>query len=232
MNTMEKYIIWLKVIIKHEYYDEKACPLALAPAPETACFLDKYHIKIRRLDNTWMLYGTQRKVDFIRRDLPYLTFELRPTQDAFYYVSKPLNAHQNADYQITKDKKNRVWHSIMIPIIQQETSVCIESQEKYFEYILFPREGREHVDHIQVKEERDRIRFQEQKKIEWIDQSAAYQIISTEKVKLKQRYSYKIQVKKKMKEGEKVVSRSIPAPLPNQLSVTNPSETITAYFNL
>ncbi len=234
---METYKIWFYITVSHEYYLEEGCPVSLTPAADTKGFFCKYGILFKRqAADKWavLINGRYSLKELLMYNIySGLSFELRPDDKIFYYLSGDI--YQDGTFSVKDLNIPRVWKTIKVDLeylidkAPEEVNIRISSVYKYYEYIFIPKYTRENIK-IKLKEERARIRFGNVEKIKFPGVPFAFRFVSEDKIKLSLSNSLKFQLWETRDGGERLISGCVPEPSPDECSVSDPKDVLASYF--
>lgn len=236
MGKSEKYKPWLTLTTLHEYYVRASCPVSIEPSPETDLIFRKHNMLfIKQQGAQWKLYVEN---EFDPNDLLIneykLIFALYPQSEKFYYLSENPTAENDA-FTLHEAPLSKAWKNVELNLRHiinsdlQKIDIVITSPERYLEYICIPKYHSVNTK-LRLTEERNRMTFHEEEFQPIAAIETAFRFVSTEKIKLSEDYNLKMQLWEIRESGERLISHSIPNPQPNELSLTNPKDTITTYF--
>lgn len=240
MNRGEHYEAWIHLAIRHEYYGDGTCPVTLVPSLKTKFFLDKAGVLFRTTGkNKWVLAKrtgelANRQWELLQGELDLL-FELCPTSDRFYYLSRVEESAKEPYFQFKDSSHAGVWKTVEIAPdwaaskTGAEVNIKIATERKFWEYILIPKYNTSSLQ-LKLEEYRDKIQFEEVEKLELLDEPEVFRFRSTEAIKLNQIYDYTVKLSEIRANGERIISDRIPIPQPEQVSVISPRDTLTTYF--
>lgn len=233
---MTTFSIWFSILLSHEYYVKRSCPLSLIPSEQTEKFFKRRTLLFLHQDaNKWLvLKDADCPVEELSDvDFPFLSLGLRPAEKEFYYVSGAIK--ENHLFTVTEQKSPGDWKvleistDLLIREKAEEVRIEIESVRKFQEYILIPKYQRADTK-IKLVEEREKIRFRETGKVLLPGISGALRFVTEEEVKLVQGNDFKIQLWEIRENGERLISECVPAPAPDACSVLDPKNFLTSYF--
>lgn len=230
MNNTSIYTVWLSSKGIHTYFEETTFPVTLLPMPETSRFFRRNGLLFKKIkENYWTVLSSGKEIE----PMEQIEFEIQPQSTLFHYVSVDDAIFSGVSCKLHTTQKPGIWRILSIPIRSgpKEIEWTIKAKEAYWECLVFLQKDTPDSEWI-IRERRDYIRFTTMQKINWINHSPVFRSISTEKIPLKNRYSFQLQLKEKKNGRERILYESIPSPSPAELSVTGNPDTITTYIYL
>src|SRR5690606_35187488 len=132
MSSFDQYSCILSVHVEHEYYGDSLIPVELIPEDQTAMYLRKYDIQVKRMNNSWNLYSSTRTSEFFKEDNEFLSFAIKPLNNTFYFVSAQVSSTDQGCKVV--EEAVGIPRRIDIAVERKEVTVSISSLSKYFEY--------------------------------------------------------------------------------------------------
>ena len=230
MNSIEKYDIWFTIRVVHEYYDNGNCPVALTPSRETISFFRRNGIIYKMTGNNKWVLLTQSK-DIALETAGTLCFEMIPQGNIFYYITELPQKKDNDDYILEKSLTVGKWMNILIPFdnVKEEIDIELGAKFKYWEFIIIPRYTTDNVI-LRIEEKRNRITFGDMEEISFPGVGKAFRVSTVEKNKIKETQGYVVRLYEIRSNGERLLSGNIPLPRPDEVSMTQPEDTVAIYF--
>lgn len=236
MGRSECYKKWVTITILHEYYVRTSCPVNLEPLEEIKSIFKKHNILlIQQKVTQWCLFF-ENKLDLndLLLNKYKFIFGLYPQSEKFHYLSLKSTSINDA-FSLHDAPMSNAWRNVELNLQYiisnnlQKIDIQIASPEKYYEYICIPKYYNSDVK-LKLKEEQNRIEFNEEKFQPITDIQDAIRFVSKEKIKLSDGNNLKMQLWEVRNSGERLISNFIPNPQPDELSLSNPQDTITTYF--
>lgn len=233
---MTTFSIWFSILLSHEYYVKRPCPVSLVLSEQTEKFFKKRALLfLHQNANKWLVLKDADcpAEELEDADFPVLSLELRPAENEFYYVSGAIK--ENSLFTLAGQKSPGNWKVLEINTASlinekiEEMHIEIDSVSKFQEYILIPKYQRADTK-IKLVEEREKIRFRETGKVQLPQTPEAFRFVTEEAVKLVQGNDFKIQLWELRENGERLISECVPAPAPDACSVLDPENFLTSYF--
>lgn len=230
MNSIEKYDIWFTIRVVHEYYDNGNCPVALTPSRETISFFKRNGIICKMTGNNKWVLLTQSK-DFALETAGILSFEMIPQDNIFYYITELPQKKDNDDYILEKSLAVGKWMNVLIPFdnVKEEIDIGLRTKFKYWEFVIIPRYADDNVI-LRIEEKRNRITFGDMEEIGFPGVGKAFRVSTVEKNKIKETQEHVVRLYEIRSNGERLLSGNIPLPRPDEVSMTQPEDTVTTYF--
>jgi hypothetical protein len=230
MNRIEKYDIWFTIRVVHEYYDNGNCLVALTPSRETMNFFRRNGIIYKMMGhNKWALL-TQSK-DFSLDAADTFCFEMIPQHNILYYVTELSQKKENENYILEKNPAVGKWMNVLVPfdIVEEEINIELKTKLKYWEFIIIPRYATDNAN-LRIEEKRNRITFGDIGETLFPGVGKVFRVSTIEKNKMKETQEYVVRLYEIRSNGERLLSGDIPLPRPDELSMTQPEDTVTTYF--
>lgn len=229
MSSFDQYSCILSVHVEHEYYGDSLIPVELIPEDQTAMYLRKYDIQVKRMNNSWNLYSSTRTSEFFKEDNEFLSFAIKPLNNTFYFVSEQVSSTDQGCKVV--EEAVGIPRRIDIAVERKEVTVSISSLSKYFEYIVFPTKNSLSKDFTLI-DARRMVEFDSPQIILWENGEKVLQFLSKDKVKLTEKSAFNLRMIEKSKFGERVVLSNVLRPRPQSASIYNPQKAITAYYTV
>jgi hypothetical protein len=237
MNQQGSYRIWLKLVIKHQYFDAKQCGLILEPDSITNGLLQKAGILLKQQNScTWILVAE----DEINLDSEInLCFQLKTKQADFYYYTDQ-NTATDSNWSFTDYNKDGIWKLVTIPITEErlvatdlETiEIQLNSQLKRIEFLVFPNQFYS-MEPLEIREQRGKVVFDKREELTLPGtEKTVFRFVSSEILPLKQQSTFQFHLWELRNSGENLLSRLPDFPLVQSLSPFSPKDTITSYIYL
>ncbi|MDR1370028.1 MAG: hypothetical protein LBJ72_07895 [Dysgonamonadaceae bacterium] len=235
--SSQKYRIGVVIDFFHDYFMNKQCHLILQPATgETNALLARLGILIRKQNYSWILLMPEKKDVESASEEIILEFEVICRDELFYYYTIQRNIGNGKNWTIEYVGLNGIYSRLKILLNENLRSdksyhipVNFESQHKYWEFILIPK-FTDFSTKIRLSEDKNRIQFNPPEVIDFPEKQSAYQIVTTNKIKLMEKYDYKLRLWEMMHNGEKTLNNSIQYPKPQSISTISAKDTITSYI--
>lgn len=231
MSSSEKYNIWFSVAIEHEYYGTQHCPVQLQASPDSAFIFRRYNILCRKVDkNKWIFLSLPFSPD--DEDIACLHFDLLPQNNIIYYVTGTLSVRsEEKNCEIKKSPEINKWMEVTVPFKETMEDIIISfgSKSKYWEFLIINRSQKDGVE-LKIEEKQRRVAFNDAEIVENPAFGKAYQIKTTDMLKMKEIYDYAFRLFEVKNTGERLISGHLPAPSPMEASILSPDDTITTYF--
>lgn len=237
MNQQGTYRIWLKLVIKHAYFDAQQCGLILEPDSITNRLLQKAGILLKQQNScTWILVAE----DEINLDSEInLTFQLKTKQADFYYYTDQATADAKT-WSLEDYNKSGIWKLLKIPLTNKRLGatdpetieIQLNSALKHIEFLVFPNQSYS-MDPLEVREQRGKVVFDKREELALPGtEKTVFRFVSSEIVPLKQQSTYQFHLWELRDSGENLLSRLPDFPLVQSLSPFSPKDTITSYIYL
>jgi len=237
MNQPGTYRIWLKLVIKHEYFDAKQCGLILEPDSITNRLLQKAGILLKQQNScTWILVAENE----INLDSEInLCFLLKTKQADFYYYTDQSTSSDKA-WSLVDYNKSGIWKLLKIPVTDDRISatdpetieIQLNSALKHIEFLVFPNQSYS-MEPLEIREQRGKVVFDKRKELTLPGtEKTVFRFVSSEALPLKQQSAYQFHLWELRNSGENLLSRLPDFPLIQSLSPFSPKDTITSYIYL
>lgn len=237
MNSQPSYLIWLKLVILHEYFDAQQCGLILEPNSITKRLLQKAGIIFKQQNScTWILISEEE--NHLEPD-DMLCFQLKTQQTDFYYYTDQTTV-DNPTWSLVDHNKGGIWKLLNIQLtdkrLAQTNSETIEiqlkSSSKHIEFLVFPSQTYP-MDPLEIREQRGKISFDKREELTLPGtEKTLYRFVSSESLPIKQKSDYQFHLWELRKSGDNLLSRLPDFPLVQSLSPFSPKDTITSYIYL
>jgi hypothetical protein len=237
MNQQSSYRIWLKLVIKHEYFDTQQCGVLLEPNSFTQRLLQKAGIIFKQQSsNTWLLIAE----DTITLD-PDITlcFQLKTKQSDFYYYTDHSTT-DDSDWSLTDYNRGGTWKIWNIPVTEKRLAatdpetieVQLSSPLKHIEFLVFPNQSYS-MEPLEIREQRGKVLFKKREELTIPGtEKTVFRFVSAETLSLKLKSAYQFHLWELRKSGDNLLSRLPDFPLVQSLSPFSPKDTITSYIYL
>jgi len=237
MNQQGTYRIWLKLVIKHSYFDAQQCGLILEPDSITNRLLQKAGILLKQQNScTWILVAE----DEINLDSEInLSFQLKTKQADFYYYTGQATADTKT-WSLEDYNKSGIWKLLKIPLTNKRLAatdpetieIPLNSALKHIEFLVFPNQSYS-MEPLEVREQRGKVLFDKREELVLPGtEKTVFRFVSSEIVPLKQQSTYQFHLWELRDSGENLLSRLPDFPLVQSLSPFSPKDTITSYIYL
>jgi len=237
MNQPGSYRIWLKLVIKHEYFDAQQCGLILEPDSTTNRLLQKAGVLLKQQNScTWILVAE----DEINLDNGInLCFLLKTKQSDFYYYTDKSTSDDKT-WSLVDYNKSGIWKLLTIPVTDKrlvatdsETiEIQLNSLLKHIEFLVFPNQSYS-MEPLEIREQRGKVVFDKREEITLPGtKKTVFRFVSSETLPLKQQSTYQFHLWELRNSGENLLSRLPDFPLVQSLSPFSPKDTITSYIYL
>ena len=237
MNRQPSYRIWLKLVIKHAYFDAEQCGLILEPNSITMRQLQKAGILFKQQNAcTWMLIAEESMLldPEIR-----LCFQLKTKHTDFYYYTDPA-ASGDSDWSLEDHNKGGTWKLLHIPVTEKRIAatepetieIQLKSTLKRIEFLVFPNQSYT-MEPLEVREQRGKVLFDKREELPIPGtEKTVIRFVSSETLSLKLKSDYQFHLWELRKSGDNLLSRLPDFPLVQSLSPFSPKDTITSYIYL
>ncbi|WP_341902320.1 hypothetical protein [Fluviicola taffensis] len=237
MNRQGAYRIWLKLVIKHAYFDTQQCGLILEPDSITNRLLQKAGILLKQQNScTWILVAE----DEIKLDTEInLCFQLKTKQADFYYYTDQSTVDDKS-WSLSDYNKSGIWKLLMIPVTDKRIGatdpetieIQLNSALKHIEFLVFPNQSYP-MEPLEVREHRGKVLFDKREELPLPGtEKTVFRFVSSETLPLKQQSAYQFHLWELRNSGENLLSRLPDFPLVQSLSPFSPKDTITSYIYL
>lgn len=226
MSRSEQYQCFIGINLEHEFFGDTIIPVELIPEKHLADYFKQKNILIKRYNNIWRIYATEKNLNYLKEDLTVITLEIKVNDSVFYYVSDLVD--YKADDHTLQKKDDKI-NQINISTKAKEINIKINSVYKYVEYILFPR-NIQLTSNLEIVETRKMLKFNRAKIIEYGEKEKVLQFVSKEKIKLRNTNNYFFNIIEKLEYGEKKIKSNLAMPRPQNQSVFYPNQAITAIY--
>nr|WP_294860564.1 hypothetical protein [uncultured Fluviicola sp.] len=237
MNQQGAYRIWLKLVIKHEYFDAQQCGLTLEPDSITNRLLQKAGILLKQQNScTWILVAE----DEINLDPgTNLCFQLKTKQADFYYYTDQSTV-DGKSWSLADHNKSGIWKLLTIPLTDKRISasdaetieIQLNSALKHIEFLVFPNQSYS-MEPLEIREQRGKVAFDKREELTLPGtEKTVFRFVSSETVPMKQQSAYQFHLWELRNSGENLLSRLPDFPLVQSLSPFSPKDTITSYIYL
>lgn len=230
MSNTSKYHIWTTININHEYYKNLGCPVLLIPQQKTALFFERNHMIFRKgQKNTWIISTYITDID--KEELSHLTFDLIPQDNIVMYITDYSQNSDKEDYQIGESHSIGKWLTISMPfhMVKNNIKILLKTKSKYWEFVLIPKNMSKNTN-LKIQEKQNKLEFKDVERIQYLNFDTVFHVSTQGKITIKEAYNYTIQLTELKNGGERMLCSNLPIPLPNELSILNPYDTITTYF--
>lgn len=237
MNQQGTYRIWLKLVIKHEYFDAQQCGLILEADSITARLLQKAGILLKQQNScTWILVAE----DVINLDSEInLSFQLKTKQADFYYYTDQSTTDAKS-WSLIDYNKSGIWKLLKIPVTgnrigatdPEMIEIQLNSALKHIEFLVFPNQSYS-MEPLEIREQRGKVVFDKREELTLPGtEKIVFRFVSSETLPLKQQSTYQFHLWELRDSGENLLSRLPDFPLVQSLSPFSPKDTITSYIYL
>ena len=232
---MKTYSAWLSIRLRHEYYADGRCPVSVAPDAQTARYLARFGMVLRRHpDGVYLIAGERFRAEELTDETAHLRFELRPQDERLYYVTQAGGGGDEA-FALNDSPAPAVWKALELNTAaiaagkQREITVNMQGVEKYCEYLCIPKYNPAGL-RLKMTEEKNRTGLTEAEPVSLPGIPVAYRFATLEKVKLRQNSALRMSLWEVRESGEREISKAVPNPQPDQLSPMRTPETIASFF--
>lgn len=229
MSITDNYNCILTIRILHEYYGDRFLPITLVPEPALKKYFATHGIYIKRINNSWYLYAKEQTQKYLKEDIPFLKLLIQVTDVTYHYVSDTSESNQE-NVQIGKEE-HTLHQFLLISTVINDVCIKINTRSKYLEFILFPSEATL-TKKVSLIETKGNLSFNSVALIPWLMGKKAWQFKSSYKVKLTHQKKYNIQLIELLEYGEQPMLQNMATPKPQSISITDPYNTITAFYTL
>jgi hypothetical protein len=205
------------------------------PTETTNVLQKKLKILFRKQDHySWALLLQEDYLDF-STDNYILEFDVICPDDLFYYYTNRKDNRKDEGWSMEYIGSYGVYGRFKLflnrNLTQVETiqiKIAFKSQSKYWEFILMPKYTNRSSG-IKLTEDKNRIHFNPVEQISFPGEVNAFRIMTSDRIKMKERYEYKIRLWEIMNSGERILNNSISFPQPQSTSIFDRNNTITSY---
>ncbi len=237
MNHQGTYRIWLKLVIKHQYFDAEQCGLTLEPNSITNRLLQKAGILLKQQNScTWILVAE----DEINLDSEInLCFHLKTKQPDFYYYTDQSTSDDDA-WSLVDYNREGIWKLLNIPVTDKQLAakdpeiieIQLNSPLKHIEFLVFPNQSYS-MEPLEIREQRGKVLFDKREEITLPGtEKTVFRFVSSETISLKLKSAYQFHLWELRKSGDNLLSRLPDFPLVQSLSPFSPKDTITSFIYL
>ena len=237
MNQQSSYRIWLKLVIKHEYFDAQQCGILLAPNSTTQRLLQKAGIIFKQQSScTWLLIAEK---NIILDTGINLCFQLKTKQTDFYYYTDSATKDES-DRSLEDYNKEGTWKLWNIPVTERRieakdpetVEIRLNSPLKHIEFLVFPNPSYS-MEPLEIREQRGKVLFKKREELTIPGtEKTVFRFVSSETLSLKLKSAYQFHLWELRKSGDNLLSRLPDFPLVQSLSPFSPKDTITSYIYL
>lgn len=237
MIQQSSYRIWLKLVIKHEYFDTEQCGIVLEPNAITQRLLQKAGIIFKQQNPcSWLLIAEEQIL--LDTDIN-LSFRLKTKQTDFYYYTDPSTT-DDSDWSLDDYNKEGTWKIWNIPVTEKRMAaadpetieVQLNSPLKHIEFLVFPSQSYS-MEPLEIREQRGKVLFKKREELTIPGtEKTVFRFVSSETLSLKLKSAYQFHLWELRKSGDNLLSHLPDFPLVQSLSPFSPKDTITSYIYL
>ncbi len=230
------YEEWLSIGLSHEYYGGNPCPAQLVPDAETANWLQRNGILLRKrhASQCLLIAGSDSGEISLADEDVHLQFEIRSADERFYYVSQ--SCEEDAAFSIAGSGICGVWKTVTLDPLSlagmpsRQLTVRIRAPQRHIEYLCIPKYNKPDL-RLRMSDDNDSLHLiNPPKQVTLPGIPAAWQFVTKEKVTLRQSGEVKTTLWEMRDHGERIIGNAIPFPDPGQFSPLSPKDTITNFF--